>query len=458
MIRRRRNTPIATRSALVTGLAIMLGLALAALPARISAQATPPRADSASAKATADTSRAPAPDTVRVCAGGDVTLGTNLIQVAEQAAADSAYERRRRRAEARGVVLPPPAPLKPARLPDPIRLLAPLRPIMRGADIVLLNVEGAIGEGAAESKCGPQSLQCFAFRMPAAAAVAMAGLADSGAAVVGNVANNHSRDAGLAGLDSTLAHLERAGIFAAGADTLATLVTTARGDTVAFLGFATSGPGTPDVRDLDAVRRHVARAAAQYARVVVTMHMGAEGAAAQRTRDSTELYLGGSRGNPVAFARVAVDAGADLVIGHGPHVLRAIEWQGDVPVVYSLGNLVTYGPFVNREPLNRGAVVCATLDATGRARGVRLLPTMQRWPGYVVRDRARRGLVLVDSLSRLDFPRTGARVAQSGAVTRRRPVARETVRPSRPTTRGASPSARGGTRGRGDDGSRGGSR
>jgi poly-gamma-glutamate capsule biosynthesis protein CapA/YwtB (metallophosphatase superfamily) len=441
-------------------LALLVACALAAVLATpAAAQVVPPRADSAAAAAPADTARLvrrdPGRDTVRVCAGGDVTLGTNLVQVAEQAAADSAYERRRLRAEARGIVLPPPKPLPPPRLPDPVRLLRPLRPIMRGADVVLLNVEGAIGEGEADSKCSPQSLQCFAFRMPVAAAAAMRGVGDTGAAVVGNVANNHSRDAGLSGLDSTLAHLERAGVHATGADTLATPVVTARGDTVAFLGFATSGPGTPDVRDLDAVRRHVARAAAEYARVVVTMHMGAEGAAAQRTRDSVELYLGASRGNPVAFARAAVEAGADLVIGHGPHVLRAIEWQGRVPVVYSLGNLVTLGPFVNREPLNRGAVVCATLDGDGRARALRLFPTVQRWPGDVTRDPKRRAVVLVDSLSRLDFPRTGARVSRAGVVSRRQPV----VRAARDTSRRAMPSA---ARGAGGDaggrGRRGGSR
>ena len=436
-------------------LAVLVALALAIAAAPAASQVATPRGDSAAtARAAADTARPSLRDTVRVCAGGDVTLGTNIIQVAEQAAADSAYERRRLRAEARGITLPPPAPLKPPRLPDPIRLLAPLRPIMRGADVVLLNVEGAIGEGDTDTKCGPQSLQCFAFRMPVAAAAAMAGVGDSGTVVVGNVANNHSRDAGLAGLDSTLAHLARAGVHAAGADTLATVVTTARGDTVAFLGFATSGPGTPDVRDLDAVRRHVARAAAAYARVVVTMHMGAEGAAAQRTRDSVELYLGGSRGNPVAFARAAVDAGADLVIGHGPHVLRAIEWRGTVPVVYSLGNLVTFGPFVNREPLNRGAVVCATLDGTGRARGVRLFATVQRWPGDVTRDKGRRALVLVDSLSRLDFPRTGARVSRAGAVTRRQPA----VRTARDASRRAVPSAARGARDGSGSARRGGSR
>src|SRR5690606_16408901 len=107
-------------------------------------------------------------------------------------------------------------------------------------------------------------------------------------------------------------------------------------------------------------RRHVRRAAARHGRVIVTVHMGAEGAKAQRTPNRRETYYGENRGNPVAFARAATDAGASLVIGHGPHVLRAMEWRGDRLVAYSLGNLVTHGPFLNHEPLSRAAILCAT--------------------------------------------------------------------------------------------------
>src|SRR3989304_5866724 len=64
-------------------------------------------------------------------------------------------------------------------------------------------------------------------------------------------------------------------------------------------------------------------AARLLARVIVTMHVGAEGATARRTRDVVERFAGENRGNSVAFARAAVRGGASLVIGHGPHVLRA---------------------------------------------------------------------------------------------------------------------------------------
>jgi hypothetical protein len=342
---------------------------------------------------------------VRVCAGGDVTLGTNLPTYASRETASI------QGAPAIDTIASP-------WRASPGRLLSPLRPLVKDADVLLVNVEGAIGDGETSTKCGPFSTLCFAFRMPPSAAPALRKLAGR-ATVVGNLANNHARDAGLDGFDSTAAHLERAGVVVTGADTLASIAVTAKGDTVAFLGFATSGSGTPDVRDLDAVRRHVARAAERWPRLVVTMHAGAEGRDAQRTRDTTERYANGDRGNAVAFARAAAESGADLVVGHGPHVLRAAEWQGAVPVFYSLGNLVTYGPFSNKPPIDRGAIACAVLDEKGRARSVALRATVQRWPGHVARDKSRRAYVLVDSLSRLDFPRSGARVHADGAVVRR---------------------------------------
>lgn len=338
------------------------------------------------------------PGGVRVCVGGDVTLGTNL---------DTTWVIRARRWSRRRI---------PA-LPPPARLLAPLAPIVSDADVVLVNVEGAIGDGKpARTKCDEDSEGCYALRMPPTAAPALRRL--SGGGVVGNLANNHAHDAGDDGLVETMRLLTEAGVHVTGVDTLATPLVTAGGDTVAFLGFGTSG--TPDTRDLDAVRRHVARAARRYPRLIVTMHLGAEGREAQRTRDTMEVFFDEERGNPVAFAHTAVDAGAKLVVGHGPHVLRALEWRGDALIAYSLGNLVTYGPFSLRAPLDRGAILCAVLDAEGRVREAQLRPTRQRWPGAVSADRSARAVALVDSLTRLDFPDSGAVLLTEAAVRRGR--------------------------------------
>ncbi len=299
-------------------------------------------------------------------------------------------------------------------------MLAPLAPLVVDADLVLLNIEAAIGDGPAPSKCRPGSTTCYAFRQPPAVAGALARLAPD-AAVVGNVANNHAMDAGIDGFRSTAQHLRAAGVAVTGVDTLPTLIALGpRPDTIAVLGFSTFRAG-PDARDLSAVRRHVARAFARYRRVVVSVHMGAEGRDAQRTPRQTEIFLGEDRGNPVAFAHAAVESGAALVIGHGPHVLRALERRGDALIFYSLGNLLTYGPFNMSEPLNRGAIACAAIDRAGRVDRARLHPTIQRPPGRAEPDLSRRGAELIDSLSRLDFPESAARVEADGTVRWRSP-------------------------------------
>jgi len=337
----------------------------------------------------------------RVCAGGDVTLGTNLDPKWARSAADTLWH-------SFGI------------RPDPDSIAPSLKPFLAGADLVLLNVEGAIGSGPAPRKCGPKSTACFAFRQPPNAAGALRRLADSTVAIVGNVANNHAHDAGPAGRDTTVARLDAAGIRVTGVDTIATAVALASGDTIGVLGFYTDST-TPDARDLRAVRRHVARAAEQFAVVIVTMHLGAEGPTAQRTRNATERFLTKiNRGNPVGFADAAFAGGATLVVGHGPHVLRAAEWRGDRLALYSLGNLLTYGPFKLREPTNRGAVACATIDSARSVSHAELRPTMQVWPGVLLPDSTNRAWTLIDSLSGLDFPRSGVTVDSTGALGKRK--------------------------------------
>jgi hypothetical protein len=332
---------------------------------------------------------------LRFCAGGDVTLGTNL----DTTWVATASARLGRRVSA---------------LPPPDSLLAPLVPLLADADVVLLNVESAIGEGRpGRRKCAPGSSSCFAFRSPPSAAMAIRGVAPK-ARVVGNLANNHARDAGDAAWLTSAQLLRAADVAVTGQDTLATVLVTPSGDSVAVLGF--SAWAGPSVNDLDGVRRHVSRAAAEHRRVVVNVHMGAEGAGAMRTANAREISFGELRGNPVAFAAAAVESGADLVIGHGPHVMRAAEWRGQALVLYSLGNLVTYGPFTLREPQNRGALACADLDADGRVVAAELRSTRQRPPGLVEADVDGVAAVTVDRLGRLDFPATGARVAPGGRI------------------------------------------
>ena len=348
---------------------------------------------------------------IRLCAGGDITLGSNLDSAWATNAELNLWDRFARRA-------------------DPDSLLAPVRPLFRDADIVLFNIEGAIGEGPTEKKCGRRSTSCFAFRQPPSAAAALRRFGSDHTQVVGNVANNHSHDAGVDGLGMTIALLDSAGVNVTGADTLATPVVTVRGDTIGFLGFYT-GSDSPDARDLAAVRRHVQRAVETYRTVIVTMHLGAEGAMAQRTRNAVERFVGTGRGNPIAFAHTAISAGATAVIGHGPHVLRAAEWIDSRLVLYSLGNLVNYGTFGLGEPMNHGAVACMNIDGPRTVSGATIQSTVQIAPGVVLEDPSAGSARLIDSLSRLDFPKTGAELSADGSVGRRPAAPARSTRPKK---------------------------
>lgn len=226
------------------------------------------------------------------------------------------------------------------------------------ANVVTGNLETALSE-LPSTKCGSASTGCFSFRVPPAFA---RGLRRAGFDVL-SLANNHSRDAGDAGLTETAAALEAAGIAPTGrvADVP---VVRARGVDVAVLGFAPY-PWAADLLDPDRAQELVRAAAARADLVVVHMHAGAEGAAHAHLPGGEEHYLGERRGDAVAFAHAVVDAGADLVVGHGPHVLRALEWYRGRLIAYSLGNFSSHRNFDLTGPLGVGAVLRAELRADG---------------------------------------------------------------------------------------------
>ena len=81
------------------------------------------------------------------------------------------------------------------------------------------------------------------------------------------------------------------------------------------------------------------------------------------------MYLGADRGDMYAFAHAVVDAGADLVVGHGPHVPRGMEVYKDRLIAYSLGNFATYGAFNLKGVNGLGLVLEAKLAEHGTTLG-----------------------------------------------------------------------------------------
>lgn len=279
------------------------------------------------------------------------------------------------------------------------------------ADLVMGNLEEPLTDDTGYRKCGEGSTACHAFRAPPHYA---AHLADAGFDLL-NVANNHGNDFGPEGLQNTRRALEEHGLAYTGFRDQITVVEV-DGVTVAVVGFSPYA-WTNSVIDLNQAADVVSRAAEQADLVVVQVHMGAEGSDQTRVRPGTEMFFGENRGDPMAFARTVIDAGADLVVGHGPHVMRGIEFYKGRLIAYSLGNFAGGGGTLSAAgPLGQGAVLKVTLTAEGEFVEGELIATHMYDNGLPKVDPQRRGLQLVREVTALDFPETGARFTDEGRI------------------------------------------
>ncbi len=291
-------------------------------------------------------------------------------------------------------------------------LFSSVRDRLRAPDLTIGNLEGTLGVGGS-SKCGAGTAgaasQCYAFQAPPQNAGA---LRDAGFDLL-NLANNHADDFGPAGQEQTMQALSAHGLRWTGRPGQVTVVRRGRLK-IAVVGFA-AYRWAADLRDLAGARALVSRAAAQADVVVVLMHAGSEGVAAARTPVGTEYGYGEDRGDTRRFAHVAIDAGADLVLGSGPHVVRGIEtYQGRL-VAYSLGNFAGEHNFGMGGALSQSGVLTVSLSSTGENLGGRWTPITLVGEGHPQPDPGGTSTGLVRELSQQDFA-TPAPVRADGRI------------------------------------------
>jgi len=278
------------------------------------------------------------------------------------------------------------------------------------SDLTVGNLETALGDRPM-SKCGPGEKNCYQFEAPPATAK---DLRHDGFAAV-NVANNHTLDAGSAGETDTDDALRAAGLAWAGRPAQITYLTR-NGIKIALLGF---GPWSYDADALAIpAAEALVRQAKQHARVVIVMeHLGGEGADYRHVKPGEEYFLGQDRGNSVAFTHGVIDAGADLVIGSGPHVLRGFQWYRGRLIAYSLGNFCGYHTFGLDAYTSVSAILHITLSATGRFVRGSVTPLRLLSPGAPERDPDRTAVSYINSLSLADFAGNGAaRISAAGRL------------------------------------------
>lgn len=291
-------------------------------------------------------------------------------------------------------------------------LLSDVAPILRNADLTFGNLEGTIlDEGGTVKRCNDPSL-CYAFRSPESY---VKHFVDAGFDVV-SLANNHSGDFGPSGRQRTKEVLDEAGIAYAGlAGTDETAIFEKNGVTYGFCAFAPNR-GTCDIRNLPRAKQIVADLEEKADIVIVSFHGGAEGAKHRHVPKRTETYYGENRGNVHAFAHAVIDAGADIVFGHGPHVTRGVELYKDRFITYSLGNFCTYGRFNLRGSAGVAPIVELEVDKTGRFVGGQLIPIYQMKTHGPKVDKQNRAINEVIELSEADFPESPLIIEKDGKM------------------------------------------
>lgn len=291
--------------------------------------------------------------------------------------------------------------------------LKPVAPIFQKADIAFANLEGPMVDSGVSTKCGDRP-NCFAFRVPTRYGKY---LKDAGLDVM-SLANNHAADFGDAGRASTRQVLDSLGIKHAGSDRgqFATTILEVKGKKIGFVGFAHNNL-VPNVNDLGFARQLVSELKKKVNLVVVSFHGGAEGSANQHVPQNTEMFFGEARGNLPLFARTVIDAGADLVLGHGPHVLRAMEIYKDRLVVYSMGNFATYGWFQLAGATAETMVLELSIGADGKFISGKINPFRLEGRGILVPDSTKSAISTIRNLSQTDFPNTAPKISDDGTIT-----------------------------------------
>jgi hypothetical protein len=292
-------------------------------------------------------------------------------------------------------------------------MFKPVQGEFQGGDIVFGNLEGSLCDEVNPVKCKvPLSENCFEFIMPTRY---VSHLKEANFSVL-NIANNHILDFGLEGAESTITTLRNAGIQVTGGETIAYL--RKNGIKIAVAGFSYKASSCAySILEIPEAKEIVARLKKSHDIVIVSFHGGAEGRHALHIPNRDEIFLEENRGNVVKFAHAVIDAGADMVISHGPHVLRAMEVYKGRLIAYSLGNFLTYGLFNLKGPNSLSVILKARIDATtGNFLDGRLVPVRLINGGIPELDPSGEAIRLIKDLTATDIKPRSIVIEDSGVI------------------------------------------
>ncbi|MBA7599923.1 Capsule biosynthesis protein CapA [subsurface metagenome] len=277
------------------------------------------------------------------------------------------------------------------------------------AEIVFCNLEGPLVHGGTTCK-NIKSGRSYAFRTPPKYAK---NLVDAGFNCV-SLANNHIMDFGRRGITSTIKTLDSLNIKHSGpVGDIARF--TIKGLKVGLVAFSTYN-STYNILNENVAFSTISSLSDSFDILIVSMHAGSEGTGALHTKDAFEYLYGEPRGNVVKFAHKAIENGADLILGHGPHVPRGLEIYRDRLIAYSLGNFCAYGRFSIKGATGKSLILKVKLKSDGSFDEGKIVSVSIKKPGLPYIDPENHTLQLIRELSTKDFKSNAPEIDEEGTI------------------------------------------
>ncbi len=293
-------------------------------------------------------------------------------------------------------------------------ILSPVKDILINANVTFGNLEGSVLDSGGSPKNCKDPSKCYVFRMPTRY---VNYLKEAGFDVVSN-ANNHAGDFGDVGRTSTMNTLKNAGLHYAGQTSMPYTTFEIDGIKYGFCAFAPNS-GTIDMRDIDNAKNIVKHLDSISDIVIVSFHGGAEGATHRNVTRKTEIFLGEDRGNVYVFSHALIDAGADVIFGHGPHITRAIELYKNRFIAYSLGNFCTYARFSLSGYAGVAPIIKVFVTKTGEFIKGQIFAIKQPGEGGPIIDNSNKVIKEIIELTTADFPETELLIKETGEITKK---------------------------------------
>jgi poly-gamma-glutamate capsule biosynthesis protein CapA/YwtB (metallophosphatase superfamily) len=285
---------------------------------------------------------------------------------------------------------------------------------LQNTDVAFGNLEGTLLDSGAPAhyKLHFKST-AYLFRMPRRCGMV---LKDAGFNTL-SIANNHIGDFGDKGRLSTTKTLDSCGINYAGLLSHATTIFEINGIKYGFCAFAPNAQ-TVSILDLKNAAQLITQLKQQCNVVIVAFHGGCEGPAYEHITFKDESYIGERRGNVHAFAHNAIDAGADIVLGTGPHVSRAMEVYKSRFIAYSLGNFCTYKCISVAGVCGIAPILKVYVNKKGEFLNGRIIAVKQTHENGLQPDSLNLAIKRIKLLTETDFPLGELRIGDDGVITK----------------------------------------